>query len=70
YVIDVINVAVENFAPKVHTHTIEQVTGLQGELNGKANSLHAHSISDISGLEERLEAIESRLDALEEPEEG
>lgn len=65
YVLDTVNTVVVNFAPRVHTHAIGQVTGLQGELDGKANSSHTHSIADISGLEARLEAIESRLDELE-----
>lgn len=65
YVTDIINVIVEDFAPRVHTHTIGQVTGLQGALDGKANSTHTHAVSDITGLEARLTAIEGRLDALE-----
>ena len=65
YVVDTLNTVVENLAPRVHTHTIGQVTGLQGALDGKADSSHTHSIADISGLEARLEAIEGRLDALE-----
>lgn len=35
------------FAPAAHTHTIAQVTGLQGELDSKANST---DIPDVSGF--------------------
>lgn len=33
-----------------HTHTINNVTGLQSALDGKASSSHTHAFSDISGL--------------------
>lgn len=39
-----------------HTHSIENVTGLQDALAGKAASTHFHNISDVSGLQEALNA--------------
>lgn len=32
-----------------HTHSIEDVTNLQSELDGKANATHKHDVADISG---------------------
>lgn len=35
-------------APASHTHTIAQVTGLQGALDGKADTSHTHDAADIT----------------------
>lgn len=42
--------ALENLgaAPTSHTHEINSVNGLQGALDGKANSSHEHSAADIT----------------------
>lgn len=45
----------QNFAPSVHQHTIEQVTGLQGALNAKSNTGHGHSIAQVTGLQTALD---------------
>lgn len=37
-----------------HTHTISDVTGLQTELNDKANYIHGHEIDDIADLWDNL----------------
>ena len=37
-----------------HTHPISEVVGLQGELDGKANTSHIHGIGAISGLQAAL----------------
>ena len=40
----------------MHTHTIENVTGLQGELDGKAAKSHTHVSADVTDLQEKLNA--------------
>lgn len=37
-----------SYPPDTHTHTINQITGLQSELNNKAPNTHTHSFSDIT----------------------
>jgi hypothetical protein len=37
-----------------HTHTIDDITGLQAALNGKSNVGHTHAISEVSGLQTAL----------------
>lgn len=37
-----------NYPPDTHTHTINQITGLQSELNNKASTTHTHNFSDIT----------------------
>lgn len=37
-----------SYPPDTHTHTINQITGLQSELNNKASTTHTHSFSDIT----------------------
>ena len=44
---------------------IAKITGLQDELDAKADSDHIHAIADVTGLQAALEAITDRLDALE-----
>ena len=44
---------------------IAKITGLQDELDAKADADHGHDIDDVSGLQAALEAITNRLDALE-----
>lgn len=36
------------FPPEAHMHAISDISGLQGALNGKANSSHTHSGADIA----------------------
>lgn len=36
------------FAAKTHTHTIEQISGLDTALAGKANASHSHTLSSIT----------------------
>lgn len=52
-----------------HTHSIANVTGLQGELDaldtGKASVTHTHDTSDITGLVTTITTIESDISALE-----
>jgi len=43
-------------ADRVHTHTMEQVDGLEGALLGKADVIHTHVISDVVGLQNDLDA--------------
>ena len=40
---------------EAHTHTIDEVIGLQTALDGKANTNHEHSISDVNDLEDKLD---------------
>lgn len=42
------------FPPSTHNHTTTEITGLQGQLDGKANSSHSHVISGITGLSTEL----------------
>ena len=44
---------------------IAKITGLQDELDAKADSDHIHAIADVTGLQAALEAITDRLDTLE-----
>lgn len=37
-----------------HTHKIDDVTGLQGALNGKANASHTHTTAQVNGLDTAL----------------
>ncbi|MFS0078205.1 hypothetical protein ACL1FX_00230 [Corynebacterium striatum] len=45
----------EAFPPGAHTHTTEQVTGLDDALAGKADKGHKHKVEDVDGLKERLD---------------
>ena len=36
------------YAPASHTHEIGQITGLQGQLDGKAASSHTHAASQVT----------------------
>lgn len=42
------------FPPSTHSHAISDVSGLQGQLDGKASSAHTHSISGVTGLSTEL----------------
>lgn len=50
-----------DYAPLVHMHDIADVTGLQGQLDGKqpvgsyAPLVHTHQISDVTGLQSALD---------------
>jgi hypothetical protein len=41
--------------PTAHTHIIADVTGLQTELDGKADGTHTHIINDVTGLQAALD---------------
>jgi len=43
-------------APKVHTHVIGDVEGLQTDLNNKAQVEHTHEISAVTGLQTQLDS--------------
>lgn len=43
-------------ADRVHSHAVEDVTGLRAELDGKAAAVHGHSISDVESLQATLDA--------------
>lgn len=71
-------------ADKEHTHEIEEVNGLQDELdgingeleaiqttlNGKAEAEHTHEVEEVNGLKDTLEAIQTTLDEKAETEHG
>lgn len=42
------------FPPSTHNHSISDVSGLQGQLDGKASSSHSHVISGVTGLSTEL----------------
>lgn len=42
-------------AAGVHTHPINQVTGLETALNGKAPAVHTHIVGDVTGLQADLD---------------
>ena len=44
------------FTPSAHSHTIANITGLQGQLDSKASSSHTHSIANISNLQSQLDS--------------
>lgn len=43
------------FTPSAHTHVINDVTGLQTALDGKAATSHTHSIANVTGLQTALD---------------
>lgn len=45
----------------LHTHTIDNVTGLRASLDAKAAVVHTHAISDITGLQTSLDAKQATL---------
>lgn len=55
------------YAAAGHAHGMEDVTGLEDALSGKADTghLHALDISDITGLAAALDDLDQRLSALE-----
>jgi hypothetical protein len=52
-------------AAKTHSHEIEDVNGLQGELDGKSPTGHGHAIADITGLQTALDTLQDNIDAVE-----
>lgn len=44
------------FPPSTHSHSVSDVSGLQGQLDGKASSSHSHSISGITNLQNQLDS--------------
>lgn len=57
---DTLNAAIGQKADKTHTHTVTEVTGLQGALDGKAPTVHTHTADQVAGLDAALGA---KLDA-------
>ena len=48
------NLANHQSGLNTNAHQISNISGLQGALNGKANSVHTHSIGDVTGLQTAL----------------
>lgn len=48
--------ALNNKAPLVHTHTIDQIINLQSSLDNKAAATHTHVIADVTGLQTALDS--------------
>jgi len=44
------------FPPEAHTHAIDDVTGLQAALDGKAATVHTHILEDVTGLTDILDS--------------
>lgn len=55
----------EEFPPEPHIHEIEQVTGLQEELDGKAPTSHTHTIEQVTGLQAELDEKTAKPTAIE-----
>ena len=53
------------FPPATHNHTVEQVTGLQSALDGKAASSHTHTVAQVTGLQAIIDDLTARVEALE-----
>ena len=49
------------YAPKSHTHTIAQVTGLQDELDAKAEAVHTHTTTQVTGLDDKIGELETSI---------
>lgn len=45
---DTLNAAIGQKADKTHTHTVSDVTGLQGALDGKASTVHTHTADQVT----------------------
>lgn len=48
-----------------HTHEIDDVTGLQGALDGKANTVHTHTTAQVGGLDTALAGKADKATTLE-----
>lgn len=48
-----------------HTHEIDDVTGLQGALDGKANATHTHTTAQVDGLDAALAGKADKATTLE-----
>lgn len=48
-----------------HTHEIDDVTGLQGALDGKANTVHTHTTAQVEGLDAALVGKADKTTTLE-----
>lgn len=48
-----------------HTHEIDDVTGLQGALDGKANTVHTHTTAQVDGLDAALAGKADKATTLE-----
>lgn len=53
------------FPPATHNHTVEQVTGLQSALDGKAASSHTHTVAQVTGLQDIIDDLTTRIEDLE-----
>jgi hypothetical protein len=43
------------YAPALHSHSIDQVDALQAALDAKADDVHSHAIADVTGLQTALD---------------
>lgn len=43
-----------SFTPSAHSHSVSDVSGLQGQLDGKASSAHTHTIANVTNLQAEL----------------
>lgn len=53
-VLDSILGMADEFAPKTHNHSMDDVNGLPTALAGKANTSHTHTIAQVTGLQAEL----------------
>lgn len=49
------------FPPSPHEHSIEDIDGLEAELENKAELVHSHNIADVTGLEDELDSKQDSL---------
>src|SRR5690625_3133829 len=52
---DIISRKPDTFTPSEHTHALDEVDGLGGALDGKADVSHTHEVDDVDGLQEALD---------------
>ena len=58
-----INTKLAEKAANIHSHTIADITGLQGEIDGLKQSVssHKHAIADITGLQGEIDGLKSSV---------
>lgn len=54
---DTLNAAIGQKADKTHTHTVSDVTGLQGALDGKAPTSHTHTADQVTMTADNGQAV-------------
>lgn len=54
---DALNAAIGQKADKTHTHTVTEVTGLQGALDGKAPTVHTHTADQVTMTADNGQAV-------------